>query len=210
MLEINSQLRSAGITVLKWLTRRVVDNYRFARMEVDLRPVMPVGTATQLLQRLTPNELEGLKSYLESPDFEQVMLHLIVARSRPKREADDGSIREELRQGLRLHAGLNEENGYALTDLVLGAITGVVEQSGALPAVQGQDLAGMAYRATLAARNSQLLHLVPSLAAIHEQAEAMRRQGAKLNGELRPPHAGVSRSAPWSSRLNSTLSRSTS
>jgi hypothetical protein len=198
MTEIDGLLRRAGVSALKSLFRRAVDNYRFTRMKADLRPVMPVRTARVLLDGLTPKEVSSLQSYLESPDFEQVMLHLIVGRSRPRRGDDDGSIREELRHGLRLHAGLSEENGYALTDLLLGAITTAVEQSGAPQAAQGQDLAGMAHRATLAVRNSELLRRVPSLAALHEEAEAMRRQVAKLHGELRLPHAGVSRSTPWS------------
>lgn len=198
MTDIDGLLRRAGASALKKLLRSAVDNYRFGKMEANLRPVMPVRAANQLLKGLSPQEITGLESYLASPDFEQVMLHVIVERSRPKREADDGSIREELRHGLRLHASLSGENGYALTDLMLSAITAAVEQSGAPQAVQGQDLAGMAHRATLAVRNSELLHLVPSLAAFHEQAEAMRGQVAKLHGELRLPHAGVSRSAPWS------------
>ncbi|SBT65673.1 NACHT domain-containing protein [Micromonospora sediminicola] len=159
---------------------------------------MAQETAAVLLEDLSPREASGLADYLTSPDFEQVALQLVITElsvGGGAREEHVSAVREQLRHGLRLAAGVPVEGLLGLTDVVLDQLRAVAHSSAGSTATEA--LAAQGHLTAAAARNGVLLSRLPELSRIHAESARLRSQVASVHGDLRMPHNGKVRSVPW-------------
>lgn len=186
--------RVAG-RALSWLGAEAKYLKQLRQLE-EQRPLIPTLVADRSFEGLPPETIRGIARYLESPDFEQVALQLVIARAHRKAGMEEMrfAAREEIREGLRLFAGPPPDQLIALTDTVFSALDVACD----VP-VQDQLLYHpvMAHVAGMAARNGRLLARVTELNDTHQRADRLRRQVRALHSELRMPHTGEGRAVSW-------------
>lgn len=186
----------------QWLSRELARNRRLAALLDGARTTIPVRNADEVIAGLSAAEVDALSSFLASPDFEQMALHLLVGQLHKGTTATDlhAALRDELRHGLR-HHGVPPE----LTDILLDTLVVACAQAPSrLPDVEHGDAtrnallaASAAHVAATAARNSRLLERLGPLVDCHEQARRLSSQIHAAHALLRLPHTGAGRSVPW-------------
>jgi NACHT domain len=194
--------RTAGKAAMR-LGARLVEASRRDELLYAARPMIAMRTADGLLEELSPEETAGLAGYLDSPDFEQLAVQLVVvARYQDQRWQEEArlGVRDAIRHGLRHAVGFSGESLLPITDLVFGALLVACQQASAEAPGSHFDpgvLAAASHVGAMAARNGRLLAKVGSLAGFHDMALRLRAQVTALHGEMRIPHIGLVRSVPW-------------
>ncbi|KJK53436.1 hypothetical protein UK23_00055 [Lentzea aerocolonigenes] len=143
----------------------------------------------ELLTCLSPEDVEALAGYLDSPDFAAV-----VTQKRIDDELAEPA-REQLYQGLRL-AGISDEQLERTTKVLYGVMVAACEEAAtrfelASTKIDKKDLSAAA------ASNSDVLKRLKSLARIQTFAARMRSQVAAQHDKIRLPHIGSSRAVPY-------------
>lgn len=174
---------------LTWLGAKAKDARLLAKLEQQ-RPALATLVADRSFEELSPEQVSGVAKYLESPDFEQAALHLLINAQ----EEMILGVREEVREGLRLHTAMPPDRLYPITEAIFDALRTACasETPGSI-----WTAPGTAQIVAMTARNGRLLARLPELAAIHEQSRRLRDQIKELHRELRLPHTGASRAVPW-------------
>jgi hypothetical protein len=183
-----------------YLAKAAGEKRRKDRVRRDSRAVVPVRVAERLLDELSDEQTAALRRYLESPDFEEIALHLTLGQLVSGTGWDKvvAEVREELRHGLRHSADFPPDSLLRTTDAVLDALTiAVTEMRLDARHVDAATFSAAAHLAATAASNGRLLARVSQLTEFHDFAARMRVQVAALQGEMRLPHLGVNRSVPY-------------
>ncbi|WP_117208092.1 NACHT domain-containing protein [Allorhizocola rhizosphaerae] len=183
----------AGGSIAAFLGKRLWRRMRVKQLREWSTPTVPAAVARATIDELTESEARGLASYLDSPDFEQLAVQLVLL---DKHSGGIGAmVREELRHGLRHATGVPPDRLVAVTDLVFDAL--LVASRRDEIRLDPIDVTVKAHLAAAAARNGELLGRINSVNAIHEKAAQLRAQVRAMHGELRVPHTGTSRTVPW-------------
>ncbi|WP_433213435.1 NACHT domain-containing protein [Dactylosporangium sp. CS-047395] len=187
-------LALAGRQVFGTIQRRL----RNHKVQAESRAVVSVRVAERLAEDLSDVELAGLADYLSSPEFDEVALQLVLS----EQILPDGELRyalhEQLRQGMRHCMKAPADVLLRAADVLLDALLVGFQQ--AHPHVVGFDsmtAASTASLATAAARNGELLGRLDAIVRIRQDGAQLRQQVRRLNGRMRLPHAGVSRTATY-------------
>lgn len=149
----------------------------------------------------SPSDLSEMYSgqvaqYVHSPSFEQLAIQLtgmVLERKRPEKYVQD--LRESLARSLYLQQGIPHDAAEwiagRLFDELWAAVAQFIGEISNPPGVR--ELPGLAVsvsvRAAAAARNSQLLKRLETLADFRELVTALRAQVHRVEGQVRPPRA---------------------
>lgn len=204
----------SGNAVYRIVSAHVRDTWVRARLREQVR----TGVEFVLSSDLTPGQLAALAQYLESPDFEEIQLQVLLWRLFDREDENiTAVVRMEIFHGLRHHVDLSERlrNHGALT--VLRTLVDCVETCVSelrLPVVTADVAAWLSYRAAKSATNNVvLLSDIDDLAEIHSFAQRMRGRIAALHTVMRLPHlrvTGMSASVAYNDRVHSCWSCATS
>jgi hypothetical protein len=201
-----AQLCKAASRAALKLARDRLDDWRYQRLRDETRVTVPWTTADALVESLTPDQAVKLRAFLDSPDFEQLAMQLLLTLAAPTAHSSRGEVervevRGELRECLRHATGLGPEELTGITDVVYGSLrVACVQTLAQFESRQPFDSDAMAahgYLAAMAARNIRLLQRVDDLAGFRDAAARLGGQVAALHAQLRLPHTGTSRSVPW-------------
>lgn len=165
-----------------------------ARLCEDVRSRIEFEPA--LTPNLTPNQLAALMGYLESPDFEEIQLQVMLWRLFDRTDEDITTVlRTEISHGLRRHVDLPEELREHGVRTVLGTLVDCVDACVSdlwLPAVTNEVATWLSHQAAKSATdNGTLLGGIDDLARIHNFAQRMRGRVAALHAVMRLPHLRV-------------------
>jgi hypothetical protein len=174
---------------------------RQRRVRADAQALVATTVADQLFDELIADEIERLMAYLKSPDFEEIALQLVLGMRLGDVQWNKLSVdvREELRLGLQRAAGIRAELLTSAADVVFHAlvVAGVDAIENVGPTVDPATSAVAGHLSAAAAANSRLLTRVSTLTEFHKFADQLRAQVVALHSEIRLPHLGMSRSAPY-------------
>lgn len=166
------------------------------------RTLVPDAVAARTLAELDGERTAQLAGFVESPNFEELALHVVLASDRLDDEAR-AVIRAELRQNLRHAVDLDAETLFGITDVLLDALIAACRAAtGPPPTASGAvqdpvDIAVRSHVVAAAARNGRLLEALRQTAEIHEVGEVLRAQVRALRAQIRLPHAGLHRAVDW-------------
>ncbi|GGU73907.1 TIR domain-containing protein [Lentzea flava] len=176
--------------------RTVNAQLRNRRVRTRLCEDLRTSVEFALKSELAPNELAALTHYLESPDFEEIRLQVLLWRLFDHNDENIAAVlRMQIFHGLRHHLDLPERlrNQGALT--VLSALVDCAETCVAellLPVVTTEVATWLSHQAAKSATsNVVLLGDIDGLAEIHGFAQRMRSRVAALHAVMRLPHLRV-------------------
>src|SRR5262249_47273658 len=155
------------------------EDWRYERLAEQVRTLVPVRIADEVIGALAPDQVIRLDRFLGSADFEQFAMHLLLRAARPnfhQGEQIPAHLPAGLRESLRHSVGAGADALTVLTDTIFDSLT--VACAGAFGLLDQAERAtvigwapAQAHLAALATRNVRLLERVADLAAVHEAAE---------------------------------------
>jgi len=165
----------------------------------------PAPAITSVLGRLSREQAEALSKLMNSAEAEHYSLQVAIGHYLPKcgtKTYKDSALRQQLRDLIRLHLGVEGE----ILELVTVAVYDDVDRSVVsanklflgdvtkLPARTRETLIKCAASHTTAlAENGTLLAALSSLTDYAEFERLLRTQIASVHGAMRLPHAGTTR-----------------
>lgn len=175
------------------------------RTRADLRADIIAGAESAIGSDLTFSQINDLRRYLDSADFEEVLFQVLLWRLFDHADEDVPAVlRIEISHGLRLHVGLSERvrNSGALS--VLNTVIVCVEKcipTLRLPVVAEDVTTWLSHQATKCATNNVMsLDKLDTVEIAHGFAERMRAKVATAHAVMRLPHlrvTGVSASVAY-------------
>ncbi|HEV7711731.1 MAG TPA: hypothetical protein VGP16_26325, partial [Asanoa sp.] len=132
MTSLSAQMARLALQAFVRLGARKLDATRRAALLQSARAPMAASTADDLAAELSPEESTRLARYLDSPDFEQQAMLLVVAthmRDKKQREETRSAVRAAVREGLRHSVGVGGERLLPLTDRVFDALSVACHQA---------------------------------------------------------------------------------
>src|SRR5204863_2957265 len=103
-----AQLGKAAVNVAARLARDRFEDWRYERLAEQVRTLVPVRVADEVIGALASDQVRRLDRFLGSADFEQFAIHLLlrVARSHSHQaEEVRADLRASLRESLRHAVG---------------------------------------------------------------------------------------------------------
>ncbi|MEV0453690.1 NACHT domain-containing protein [Catellatospora methionotrophica] len=176
------------------LRKRIV----YEAVRQDARPVTAKRSVDMFVRGLSPKQARGLKAFLESPDFETLTLNVVLARCASiDRDEDSVEVRDSIRAHLKQFTLLKPDQLTVAADAIVDDLMAATVEYEASFANDARALALLARKAAAITRAGQLASELKDITQIHNKLETLRGQIRGLHGEIRLPHAGVSRSVPW-------------
>lgn len=201
---LETALGKAAIKAGSWATGRVVAAELQRRLIETSRSIIAARAARDALNRLDDLQTRQLADYLESPDFEEIALQLILARLLNFQKLDEAkaAIREQLRYGL--HHSLRAEPYLVtiLADVLFDALMVTAQEIPPSQIEAGRKgdaftVAVLAHLTAAGTANSHLLRTLPELTEARRLATDLRRQVTLLHSGMHLPHVGASRKVPY-------------
>ncbi|MFG3602103.1 NACHT domain-containing protein [Micromonospora chersina] len=147
----------------------------------------------RFIESLKPAQLESFKEFLESPQFEMLVHQAMISTFADRRQKDDSVLRDQVRHGLRHRGTLTGADLLQATDVCVELIHTSVQKvrrgAGAGSLDSGRAITMAALSASAAARNSELLDRIESVAEIEKFAVAMRAAMRANTSKLRLAHS---------------------
>jgi hypothetical protein len=194
--------------------RIVSAHLRNRQVRARLRENIRTSVEAALTSDLSPIRLATLTQYLESPDFGEIQLQVLLLRLFAHMDDDITTVlRTEIFHGLRQHLDLPERlrNHGALT--VLSTLVDCIEVCVAellLPVVASEVVTWRSHQAVKSATNNAvLLGDMDDLARTLSFAQRIRGRITAMHAVMRLPHLRVTGRMPQSPTTTSTLEGAT-
>jgi NACHT domain len=201
---------SAAVRAAGWTGRGLSATWRKRRVKKLLKQPLATKVTDVLLADLVPDQARLLLQFVSSPNFEHIAYELAVTTllGSSGRKIDDKIelIRQELRRNLELALKLDLEKIETTTDVLFNSLEEAIADStrdlartaSVSPRAEASLIKISASQASARVRNGKLLAGTKELSGFHDFETALRDQVRALHGNMRLPHAGITRQVPYS------------
>ncbi|BAL87507.1 putative regulatory protein [Actinoplanes missouriensis 431] len=190
----------AGQSAFGWATEK----RRKKRVRASSLALTNAAVANDVLAELDDEQTAELARFLDSPDFEEIALQVVLARLLDDVKADEtrAAVREQILSSLKHLLRPEPHQGTAQADVLFDALLAAAEQ---LPPAQVESgrkgdaitAATLAHLTASAVAGSRLLQTLPGLVEARAMATNLRRQVAAMHNGMYLPHIGVNRKVPY-------------
>ncbi|MFI6230072.1 NACHT domain-containing protein [Micromonospora echinospora] len=188
-------------SLLPIVGRKVVSKARQGQIATTAASVLVAAGAERFIDQLKPPQIRRLEQFINSPQFEHLMLQTMLCALAGYKEEDNLAIREQLVASLRHNAVFEEGDLVQAADVLLESLHSAVHAvRSSAPGMfdQGYAVAIASQIATAGARNSELLNRIKTLSEFNRFFNKVRAQARAIYCKLRLPNVVQARAVSYS------------
>ncbi|SCF18943.1 NACHT domain-containing protein [Micromonospora viridifaciens] len=193
MAAIGAIVMKAAEGAASVLGRDLAVSAKTKRASQDAANIRVSSGSADFVDSLSGQQLQSFKGFVSSPQFESLVQQAMISAIVNRRQTDESTLRNQIRHGLRHRGDFNGPDLLQATDAVADLIYAGVEATKRRAATgsldSGRALTMAALSAAAAARNSELLSRIESLAEVEKFAEALRSAMRANTNKLRLAHS---------------------